>query len=50
MVVKVLRVFVNKYDLPEGDDVSESILWPPVIGKQSTLKYPGETNEGFYFG
>ena len=47
---KVLRVFVNKYDLPEGDDVSESILWPPVLGKQSTLKYPGETNEGFYFG
>ena len=24
---KVMRVFVNKYDDPEGDLVSESILW-----------------------
>ena len=34
---KVIRVFANKYmdNLPEGDTVSESVHWPPQIGKPS---------------
>tara|TARA_A100001201_G_scaffold40050_1_gene41547 strand:- start:202 stop:588 length:387 start_codon:yes stop_codon:yes gene_type:complete len=44
---KVLRVFVNKYRHPDGDDVSESILWPPVIGKPSTYKY-NKSREFYY--
>jgi len=36
---KVCRIFANKYDDSEGDDVSESILWPPNVGKRSTLKH-----------
>ena len=46
---KVLRVFVNKYmeSFPEGDHVSESILWPPEIGKPSKLLF--EKERTFYF-
>mgnify|MGYP003123755151 CR=1 FL=1 len=44
---KVLRVFVNKYSHPDGDDVCESILWPPVIGKPSTYKY-NQSREFYY--
>ena len=46
---KVLRVFVNKYmeSFPEGDHVSESILWPPEIGKPSKLLF--EKDRTFYF-
>ena len=46
---KVLRVFVNKYmeSSPEGDHVSESILWPPEIGKPSKLLF--EKERTFYF-
>ena len=37
---KVLRIFANKYDDPDGDDVCESILWETItIGKPSKLKY-----------
>jgi hypothetical protein len=36
---KVCRIFANKYDNSDGDDVSESILWPPNVGKKSILKY-----------
>ena len=34
---KVIRVFVNKYmdNFPQGDTVSESVHWPPQIGKPS---------------
>ena len=46
---KVLRVFVNKYmeTFPEGDHVSESILWPPEIGQPSKLLF--EKKRTFYF-
>ena len=44
---KVLRVFVNKYSRPDGDNVSESILWPPVIGKPSKYKY--NKSRKFYY-
>ena len=45
---KVLRVFVNKYRDPDGDFVSESILWPPVIGEPSKLYY--YPSKEFYYG
>ena len=45
---KVLRVFVNKYRDPDGDFVSESILWPPVIGEPSKLYY--HPSKEFYYG
>ena len=44
---KVLRIFANKYDTLDGDDVSESILWESItIGQPSKLKY---SNEEFYY-
>jgi hypothetical protein len=47
---KVIRVFVNKYmdTSPEGDEVRESILWPPEIGKPSKLLRPRH-NKTFYY-
>ena len=46
---KVIRVFKNKYvdSSPEGDYVSESILWPPEIGKPS--KFVFKKNRTFRF-
>ena len=46
---KVMRVFVNKYDDPEGDLVSESILWPPVLGQRSQYYYPLSEGQDFYY-
>jgi len=44
---KVLRIFANKYDTIDGDDVSESILWESItIGQPSKLKY---SNKEFYY-
>ena len=45
---KVLRIFTNKYSKPDGDLVSESILWPPVIGEPSKLYY--YPSKEFYYG
>ena len=36
---KVLRTWVNKYDSPEGDLVSETVLFPPKIGEKSIRYY-----------
>ena len=37
---KVLRIFANKYDHPDGDDVCESIHWDSIIiGQPSKYKY-----------
>jgi len=46
---KVLRVFVNKYKNPKGDLVSESILWPPVLGQRSQYYYPLPEGKDFYY-
>ena len=48
---KVIRVFVNKYmdTSPEGDEVCESILWPPEIGKPSKLLHARRLNKTFYY-
>ena len=48
---KVIRVFVNKYmdTSPEGDEVCESILWPPEIGKPSKLLHARRLNTTFYY-
>ena len=46
---KVLRVFINKYNAPEGDLVSESILWPPVVGQRSQYFYPLAEGRDFYY-
>ena len=46
---KVMRVVVNKYDDSEGDHVSESILWPPVLGEKSQyLVSPGNGRDFHY--
>jgi hypothetical protein len=46
---KVMRVFVNKYDDPEGDHVSESILWPPVLGEKSQYLFSPKNGEDFHY-
>ena len=36
---KVLRTWANKYDSPEGDLVSETVFFPPKLGKKSIRYY-----------
>ncbi len=36
---KVLRTWANKYDSPEGDLVSETVFFPPKLGKRSIRYY-----------
>ena len=42
-----MRVFVNKYDDPEGDHVSESILWPPALGERSQYAFSTKNRRDF---
>ena len=39
---KVLRTWVNKYDSPEGDLVSETVFFPPKLGKKSIRYYSSD--------
>ena len=39
---KVLRTWANKYDSPEGDLVSETVFFPPKLGKKSIRYYSSD--------
>ena len=42
---KVLRTWCNKYKSPEGDLVSETVFFPPEVGKESIRYYSKDGRE-----